>query len=74
MGVKKKLSDLTVSMTIEMGNQKTSVEFEAETLFNEVKRSIQPAKKDDGDSPSFYENISVRCEYMRQHWERFDEI
>ena len=54
MGVKKKISDLAFSVTIEMGNKKATVEFDADVLCDEEKHTICPPKKDNGDPPGFY--------------------
>ena len=74
MGVKKKISDLAFSVKIEMGNQKTTVEFDADVLCDEEKQTIRPPKKDDGDLPGFYECISAQYEILRQCWEQANEL
>ena len=74
MGVKKKISDLAFSVTIEMGSEKMMVEFDVDVLCDEEKHTIRPLKKDDGDLPGFYQSISARCEILWQRWERADEL
>ena len=74
MGNKKKLSDITFSVTFEMGKQKLTKEWEAEDLYDEDKQTIRPPKKDDGDPPGFYEKLSAKGEYLRQRWEDDKEL
>ena len=66
MGIKKKLNDIAIKVTIRMWNKKMTVDFDAEIIFDEVTHTIHPPKKDDGNMSSFYEILLARYEITRQ--------
>ena len=74
MGVKKKLEDISIKVSIEMRGMKAMVDFDPEELFAKETKTIQPPKKDESDPPGFYEIISDHCEFMRQILYHFGEL
>ena len=74
MGVKKKIEELSIVVLIEMRDVHTYVEFDLEDFFILATGTFWPWKKNDDDSPGFYNKISGRCERMRQRWSRCGDI
>ena len=67
MGAKKEIEELSIKVLIEMGDVKKYVEFDLEDFFIEATGTFWPWKRNDDDSPGFYDKISGRCERMWQH-------
>ena len=68
MGVKKKIEELSIAVLIEMGDIHSYAEFDVEDFFIEATGTFQPWKKNDDDSPGFYDRLSGKCEWLWQHW------
>ena len=74
MGVKKKLKDISIKVSIEMGTMKAMVDFDPEEIFVKETKTIRPQKKDESNPPRFYEIISACCKFMQQILCNFVEL
>ena len=74
MGVKKKLKDMSIKVSIEMGKMKATVDFDPKELFVEETKTIRPREKDGSDLLGFHEILSARCEFMRQILDHFGKL
>ena len=74
MGVKKKLEDVSIKVSIEMGEMKATVDFDPEELFLEETKTIWPPKKDKSNPPGFHQIISACCKFMQQILYHFGEL
>ena len=74
MGVKKKLKDISIKVSIEMGEMKATVDFDPEEFFVKETKTIRPLEKDGSDLLGFHEILSARCEFMRQILDHFGKL
>ena len=74
MGVKKKLEDVSIKVSIEMGEMKATVDFNPVELFVKETKTIWPPKKDESNPPRFYEIISACCKFMGHILYNFREL